>query len=118
MLDLTSRTYSKVAIQEMELAECGDLYHVSQKGAFSESICKRIFIDLLASLKFIHDKGVCHRDLKLENVVIDKNCKIKLTDFGYATSTKNEDGDTVLTKVCGSPHYMAPEIYNKNYRGE
>ena len=62
----------------------------------------------------IHAQGIVHRDIKLENILIDKDLTIKIADFGLATS-----GDTDrLTEFVGSKGYMAPEITEKReYNG-
>lgn len=57
----------------------------------------------------MHEKHYCHRDLKPDNIIYQKDCqKIKIIDFGFAISCKDK-----LKFFCGTPAYMAPEIVNK-----
>ena len=59
-------------------------------------------------------QGVVHRDLKLENILIDKCLNVKIADFGLALSGDTES----LTSFCGSQGYMAPELEEKKeHRG-
>jgi MAP/microtubule affinity-regulating kinase len=58
----------------------------------------------------LHSKQVTHRDIKLENIIIDKKGVIKLIDFGFCCSTAQ---DALLKIFCGTPSYMSPEIVNK-----
>ena len=61
----------------------------------------------------MHSKNVVHRDLKLDNILVDGNDNVKIIDYGFATScNKNEK----LSYYCGTPHYMDPDlIQKKNY---
>jgi len=54
---------------------------------------------------YIHSKGVCHRDLKLENLLFDNEFNLKVADFGFA---RNDTGS--LKSRLGTEGYMAPEI--------
>lgn len=65
---------------------------------------------ILKGLKYIHSKNVIHRDIKLGNLFIDENMKIKIGDFGLAQMiTKTQPR---RFSVCGTPNYLAPEIIN------
>jgi serine/threonine protein kinase len=63
---------------------------------------------LLLSVEFLHNKGIVYRDIKPENILIDRKGYLKLTDFGFA---KCLDGKTYT--MCGTPEYMAPEVIMK-----
>ena len=66
-----------------ELAPKGDLFEfLNMATKFSEKICKQIFFQLIQAVYYIHTKGVAHRDLKLENIFLDNNLKLKVADFG------------------------------------
>lgn len=57
----------------------------------------------------MHSNNIAHRDLKLENIIIDKDKRIKIIDFGFATDWTKEDKSYLF---CGTPSYMSPEIIN------
>ena len=60
----------------------------------------------------MHGKGFAHRDLKLENILLDSNYNIKLIDFGFATQLVNPgNGSPNLTQTVGTVGYAAPEIH-------
>ena len=62
--------------------------------------------EVLRALEYIHNKGIVHRDLKCENILIDKDSVVKLNDFGLSCLRENQKNEFV-----GSPYWMAPEIY-------
>ena len=64
--------------------------------------------DLIAALKYLHKNRILHRDLKLGNLFLDHNMRIKIGDFGLAAQLEN-DGERRRT-ICGTPNYIAPEI--------
>ena len=77
---------------------------------FEEKRALKIFIQILKAMIYCQNKNICHRDIKLENILIKKNDIIKIIDFGFAVKT---DKETYQKLFCGSPSYMAPEIVNK-----
>jgi len=68
---------------------------------------------------YLKEKGLCHRDVKLENILVGDNKKIKICDFGYATKLRGNNGDYKLYGKYGTANYQAPEIIQgKHYSGE
>ena len=100
----------------MENISGGDLLtFVKKRTKLSESMSKFIFKQLLQILKYIHNKGIAHRDIKLDNILIDLNNNIKLCDFGVGKIIKKNEK---LKDQCGTPAYIAPEILkNEEYEG-
>ena len=104
----------------LEYAEKGELFnyvYFPQSG-FGEKIGKYIFKEILTGLNHCHENNIAHRDLKMENIILDKDFTIKLADFGYATSLKGKNGDGKLTTPLGTRAYASPEIFlKKPYNG-
>jgi serine/threonine protein kinase len=70
---------------------------------------------MLDSIEYMHSMNVSHRDLKLENILVDCDLTIKIADFGYASLQKSAD---LLSSYRGTFTYMAPEIKEgKKYKG-
>jgi BR serine/threonine kinase len=65
-----------------------------------------LFRQLIFGLDYMHSFGICHRDLKTENLLLDEYGRLKIADFGFARWMKSDLADT----TCGSPHYTAPEV--------
>ena len=90
-----------------EYAENGDLFeYIVQGHKPSEEEAISYFRQVIYALEILHQHNVCHRDLKLENILIDSSQSLKLADFGFSTWSK----DDRLSSSCGSPHYAAPEV--------
>ena len=69
-------------------------------------------------LHYLHSKGVAHRDLKLDNFLLDANFNLKLIDYGMAGPTEGRDGKGMLKTHLGTRGYMAPEVVAGNpYEG-
>lgn len=99
-----------------ELCSGGELFdYLTEKGRLSEQETRRIFGQLCLAVNYLHEKGIVHRDLKLENVLLDERCRVKLGDFGF---TREFDRGTYLETYCGTTGYAAPEMLEgKKYLG-
>ena len=76
----------------------------------NEKKCKILFYQIVKGINYCQLKNICHRDIKLENILIIDNKKIKIIDFGFGIKTNN---NTYHKFFCGTPSYMSPEIINK-----
>ncbi|CAN7029619.1 unnamed protein product [Brassica rapa subsp. trilocularis] len=96
-----------------------DLFdRIVSKGKLSETEGRKMFQQLIDGISYCHNKGIFHRDLKLENVLLDENGHIKITDFGVRAVPQHFREDGLLHTTCGSPNYVAPEVLaNKGYDG-
>jgi serine/threonine protein kinase len=92
----------------MEFCEQGDLFdHLSHYGPLAFPQLRSFIYQLLKALQFLHEKGFAHRDLKPENILVCSDTIIKVADFGLARPIPP---DGMMSTICGSLHYMAPEI--------
>ena len=99
----------------LEYASKGDLFNYIYclKKGLSELYSKVIFAKILKGVQACHELGICHRDLKMQNILVDESFNPKICDFGFAT--KN---DHPLTEYLGTMNYASPEILrNKPYDG-
>ena len=100
----------------MEYCEGGELFnYIVKKENLSEEESSFFFYQILNGLEYIHSKGIIHRDLKPENLLLTKNNKLKIIDFGLSNYF---DGKNLLQTPCGSPCYASPEMVSgENYNG-
>ena len=93
----------------MEYINGGNLFSfVKKRRKLSEKISKFLFRQIIEGIQHIHSKKIVHRDIKLENILIDLNNKIKICDFGIGIMLNSDD--ELIREQCGTPMYMAPEI--------
>lgn len=93
----------------------GELFTLLRReGRFSNDVALFFASEILLAFEYLHGMDIAYRDLKPENLLIDKEGHVKITDFGFAKVVK----DKTYT-LCGTPEYLAPEIiqskgHNKN----
>jgi MAP/microtubule affinity-regulating kinase len=75
----------------------------------TEAECARLFVQLMSAIEYMHSMDIAHRDIKLENILIEQRTgNLKLIDFGFSCLSKEK-----LRVFCGTPSYMSPEIVSK-----
>ena len=96
-----------------DLAESGDLLEFIRKnGALPETAVKHLFRQLVTGINYVHSQDVVHRDLKCENLLLDKDKNIIISDFGFARDnlTSATGKRKLCHTYCGSYAYAPPEI--------
>lgn len=92
----------------MPFIKGGELYKIfkSQK-RLSEDVVKFYAAQICMAVGYLHNKGIMHRDLKLENILVDETGYLKIIDYGLA---KTLESNQVSKTFCGTPEYLAPEM--------
>ncbi|KAK7989963.1 hypothetical protein PG989_010278 [Apiospora arundinis] len=104
-----------------DLALGGELFdRICRKGSYYESDAADLIRATLSAVAYLHDHGIVHRDLKPENLLFrtpEDNAELLIADFGLSR-IMDEEQFHVLTTTCGTPGYMAPEIFKKTGHGK
>ncbi|KAF8324022.1 calmodulin-dependent protein kinase [Clavulina sp. PMI_390] len=104
-----------------DLCTGGELFdRICAKGSYYERDAAEIVRTVLGAVKYIHDCGIVHRDLKPENLLFRtkaEDSKLLIADFGLSRVV-DDSKHVMLTEVCGTPGYMAPEIFRKIGHGK
>lgn len=95
----------------LEIVENGELFdYIKHGGSLDGSLVKYYFKQLIDGLKYLHEQGFAHRDLKLQNVLLDKNLNLKIVEFGFSIPLTGRDGTSKLRTNLGTNGHKAPEI--------
>ena len=93
----------------LELCPGGELLDLLEAyGPLQEEKAAEYFNQLCLAVNHCHARGVLHRDVKLENILLGQDGKIRLTDFGMAEMVRPQER---LHGICGTPQYLAPEVW-------
>ncbi|VDK83534.1 unnamed protein product [Litomosoides sigmodontis] len=108
---------SKLHIVMGKFVKGGELFtHLCSKGSFDIQSAKFYIAELVVAIDSVHKRKVVYRDLKLENVLLDENGHIKLTDFGLSKELKDSELHRA-NSYCGTIEYMAPEVVERTAEG-
>jgi 5'-AMP-activated protein kinase, catalytic alpha subunit len=87
-------------------------------GSSARRLRGSIFHQLIGAVDYCHSRGVYHRHLKPENLLLDENETLKVSDFGLSALSESKRQDGLLHTACGTPAYVAPEVLSrKGYSG-
>ncbi|CAO3612491.1 unnamed protein product [Cunninghamella blakesleeana] len=98
----------------LEYVVGGELFtHLRRAGRFTNDMTRFYASEIVLSIEYLHNKNIIYRDLKPENLLIDSQGHIKITDFGFAKTVRDQ-----TWTLCGTPEYLAPEIIQSKGHGK
>nr|ACU57073.1 CBL-interacting protein kinase 25 [Oryza sativa Japonica Group] len=103
----------------MEYVRGGALYRYFRRGpsggaaGLREHEARRFFQQLVSAVAYCHSRGVFHRDIKLDNLLVDEQGNLKVADFGLSALADMERREAHLQTVCGTPLFLAPEVFKR-----
>ncbi|CAF0962089.1 unnamed protein product [Didymodactylos carnosus] len=100
-------SYSSKLCIVMDLAKTDLLDYIKLFGRLTEDKARKMFAQLISAVDYLHSINIVHRDLKCENVLLDKNFDVKLSDFGFARILESNEYSSTY---CGSAAYASCEI--------
>ncbi|XP_055591092.1 ovarian-specific serine/threonine-protein kinase Lok isoform X2 [Uranotaenia lowii] len=116
MHDIVNRPDSVYMV--LEFMKGGDLLtRITSNKFLSEKTSKLFFLQMCHAVKYLHAKGITHRDLKPDNILLendDEETLLKVSDFGLSKFVQK---DSVMRTLCGTPLYVAPEVLSTGGKG-
>ncbi|KAK7432590.1 Cell cycle serine/threonine-protein kinase cdc5/MSD2 [Neonectria magnoliae] len=113
-------SFDKCTFLVLELCPNGSLMDmVKRRKGVTEPEVRFYSVQIAGAIKYMHSKGIIHRDLKMGNIFLDSQMNAKIGDFGLAALlVTGRDMHTIRrTTLCGTPNYIAPEILQKGKKG-
>ncbi|CAM0907551.1 unnamed protein product [Alopecurus aequalis] len=103
----------------LEYVTGGELHDIIvDRGSLKDDEARKYFQQLINAVDYCHSRGVYHRDLKIENLLLDTAGNLKVSDFGLSAISEQVKADGLLHTTCGTPNYVAPEVIeDKGYDG-
>lgn len=117
---LRAFSYENCSYLVLELCTNGSLMDmVKRRKGLTEPEVRFYTVQIAGAIKYMHNKGIIHRDLKMGNIFLDRHMNAKIGDFGLAALlVTGKDMHTIRrTTLCGTPNYIAPEILEKGRKG-
>ncbi|TAQ86051.1 hypothetical protein B7494_g5630 [Chlorociboria aeruginascens] len=113
-------SYEKCTYIVLELCPNGSLMDmVKQRKYVTEPEVRFWTVQMAGAIKYMHARGIIHRDLKMGNIFLDNDMNVKIGDFGLAALFMSDKDISACrrTTLCGTPNYIAPEILEKGKGG-
>ncbi len=99
----------------MQFLEGGALTDILENNQMTEAQIARVALDTLRGLEVLHSKGIVHRDIKSDNILVGSGGEVKLSDFGYCAQLTKER--QARNSIVGTPYWMAPEVVKRKAYG-
>jgi MAP/microtubule affinity-regulating kinase len=110
---IETATHIHLILDYIEGLSLHNLLQQQERKRLEEWEARAIFTQMMLGVCYLHEKGVVHRDLKLQNVLLDRKKQVKIIDFGFAMQ-----GNAGIRLHCGTPSYISPEIAERReYQG-